>query len=94
MQPMPSAACRKLLHLAMVLWWCRIVSYDCKLDLVTVQSNIDGPRYQRDILETVVFQFDSHALVTRPVVMDDNPRPHRTRRAIHFIQRNVITTIP
>ena len=44
------------------------VSHDWVLDLVTVQSNLNGPRYQREIRETVVVpHYDNHALVTRPV---------------------------
>ena len=53
-----------------------------------------GPRYQRVILETVVIpHFDNHDLATRPVLMDDNARPYRTRTVMDFLQRNAITTI-
>ena len=51
------------------------ILHDCKLDLVTVHSNLNRPRYEKDILETIVVSyFDSHALVTRPKFMD-NVRP-------------------
>ena len=30
------------------------VLHDCKLDLLCGQGNLNGPRYPRDILETVV----------------------------------------
>ena len=36
------------------------VSHDCKLNLVTVQGNLKGPRYQNDILETVVIPLRDH----------------------------------
>ena len=33
---------------------CRCVSHDCKLYMVTVQDDLNRPRYQRGIQETVV----------------------------------------
>ena len=54
------------------------ILHDCKLDVVTVQGNLNGPRYQRGITETVVVaHFDIHALAMRPVFMGDNARPVR-----------------
>ena len=82
---MPPAASRKPFHLR---WFCDGVgmrSNDCKLDLVTVQGNLNGPRYQRDIPNTVdIPHFDNHALATRPVCMDDNAIPHRTLTVMVF----------
>ena len=53
-----------------------------------------GPRYQRVILETVVIpHFDNHDLATRPVLMDDNARPYRTRTVMDILQWNASTTI-
>ena len=76
---------------AVIVWGC--VSHDCNLDLVTVQSNLNGSRYQRDILETdVVSHFDNHTFATRPVFMD-NARPHRTSVVMDFLLQNAITTI-
>ena len=47
-------------------WGC--VSHDCKSDLTTLQGNLNGPRYQRYILEIVVVpHFVNHALSTKPV---------------------------
>ena len=55
---------------SVMVWGC--VSHDSKLDLVTVQGNLNGKRYQRDILETVVVtNVYIHALATKPVFMDD-----------------------
>jgi hypothetical protein len=56
------------------------ISHDCKLDLVTIQGNLTGDQYIRDVLQPVVVpHFDIHPLATRPVYMDDNARPHRSR---------------
>ena len=52
-----------ILLLAVMVWEC--VSHDCKLDLVTVQGNLNEPRYQRDILKTIiVLHFDKYTLAT------------------------------
>jgi hypothetical protein len=41
---------------------------DCKLDLVTIQGNLTGDQYIRDVLQPVVVtHFDNHPLATRPV---------------------------
>ena len=78
---------------SVMVWGC--VSHDCKLDLITVQGNLNGPRCKGDILEiVVVLHFNKHALATKPVFMDDNARPHRTRAVMNFLQRNVITNLP
>ena len=62
------------------LWFCDGVGmHGCMLDLVTVQGSLNGPRYQRDILETIVLpHFDNHALAMRPVFIDDSARFHQT----------------
>ena len=61
-----------------MVWRC--ISHDCKLDLVTIQGNLTGDQYIRDVLQPVVVPlFDNHPLATRPVHMDDNARPHRSR---------------
>ena len=61
---------------SVMVWGC--ISHDCKLDLVTIQGNLTGDQYIRDVLQPVdVPHFDNHPLVTRPVHMDDNARPHR-----------------
>ena len=52
------------------------LSYDCKLDLITVRGNLNEQIYRQNILEaSVVPHFDNHPLNTRPVFMDDNARP-------------------
>ena len=61
--------------------------FDCKLDLVTAHGRLNGPRNQKDILETVVVSHgENHDLATKPVFMDDNARSHRTRALMDFVQ--------
>jgi hypothetical protein len=56
---------------SVMVWGC--ISHDCKLDLVTIQGNLTGDQYIRDVLQPVVVPyFDNHPLTTRPVYMDDN----------------------
>jgi hypothetical protein len=56
-----------------LVWGC--ISHDCKLDLVTIQGNLTGDQYVRDVLQPVVVpHFDNHPLATGPVYMDDNAR--------------------
>ena len=63
---------------SVMVWGC--ISHDCKLYLVTIQDNLTGDQYIRDVLQPVVVpHFDNHPLATRPVYMDDNARPHRSR---------------
>jgi hypothetical protein len=58
----------------------------CKLDLVTTQGNLAGDQYIRDVLQPVVVpHFDNHPLATRPVYMDDNARPHRSRAVTAYL---------
>ena len=42
----------------------------------------------------IVPHFDNHALADRPMFMDDNARPHRTRIVQHFLQQEAVQTIP
>ena len=75
-----------------MVWGC--VSHDCKLDLVTVQATLTGQKYQTDILETALIpHFDDHPLLTRPVFMDDNARPHRSYAVIECLHQNAISTL-
>jgi hypothetical protein len=68
----------KISRFTVMVWRC--ISHDCKLDLVTMQGNLTGDQYIRDVLQPVVVPlFDNHPLATRPVYMDDNARPHRSR---------------
>jgi hypothetical protein len=73
-----------------MVWGC--ISHDCKLDLVTKQGNLTGDQY---ILQPVVVpHFDNHPLATRPVYMDDNPSPHRSRAVTAYLQREAVTSVP
>ena len=76
-----------------MIWGC--ISYDCKLDLVTIQDNLTGDQYIRDVLQpVVVHHFDNHPLVTKPVYMDDNARPHRSRAVTAHLQSEAVTSVP
>jgi hypothetical protein len=56
---------------SVMVWGC--ISHDCKLDLITIQGNLTGDQYIRDVLQPVVVpNFDNHTLATMPVYMDDN----------------------
>ena len=38
--------------------------------------------------------FDNHPLATRPVYMDDNARPHRSRAVTAYLQSEAVTSVP
>jgi transposase len=48
----------------------------------------------RDVLQPVVPHFDNHPLATRPVYMDDNARPHRSRAVTAYLQSKAVTSVP
>jgi hypothetical protein len=76
-----------------MVWGC--ISHDCKLDLVTIQGNLTSDQYIRDVLQPVVVpHFDNHPLATRPVYMDDNARPHRSRAVAAYLQSEAVTSVP
>jgi transposase len=77
----------------MVWWWC--ISPDCKLDLVTIQGNLTGDQYIRDVIQPVVVpHFDNHPLATRHVYMEDNARPRRSRAVTNYLQSEAVTSVP
>jgi hypothetical protein len=52
---------------SVMVWWC--ISHDCKLDLVTIQGNLTGDQYIREVIQPVVVpHFDNHPLSTRHVI--------------------------
>ena len=76
-----------------MVWGC--ISHDCKLDLVTIQGNLNDDQYIRDVLQSVVVShFDNHPLATRSVYMDDNARPHRARAVTANLQSEAVTSVP
>ena len=76
-----------------MIWDC--ISHDCKLEMVTIQGNLRGDRYIEQVLEPVVVpHFDNHPLATRPVFMDDNARPHRSRAVTSYLQNNAVESMP
>jgi hypothetical protein len=63
--------------------------------LYVLDGNLTGQKYRDNVLAPrVVSHFDNHALVDRPMFMDDNARPHRARIVQHFLQQEVVQTIP
>ena len=71
------------------------ISHDCKLDLITIQGDLTGDQYIRDVLQPVVVpHFDNHPLTTRPVYMDNNARPHRSRAVTACLQSEAVTSVP
>jgi transposase len=76
-----------------MVWGC--ISHDCKVDLVIIQGNITGDQYIRDVLQPVVVpHFDNHPLATRPVYMNDNARPRRSRVVTAYLQSEAVTSVP
>ena len=78
---------------SVVIWGC--VSHDCKLQMVTVQGNLNGQQYMQHILDPVLVpHFDNHPLVTHPTFKDDNARPHHTRAVTAYLQNEAIMILP
>lgn len=77
---------------SVMVWGC--VSYDCKVDLITVRGNLNVQSYRQNIPEaSIVPHFDNH-LNTRPVFMDDNAKPHRARVVTDYLCDESIPTLP
>ena len=75
------------------VWGC--FSFDCKLNLYVLDSNLTGQKYRDNVLAPrVVPHFDSHALAYSPMFMNDNARPHRARIVQHLLQQAAVQTIP
>ena len=58
------------------------LSNDCKLDLVTIQGNLTGDQYTRDVFQPVV------------VPHFDNARSHRSRAVTACLQSEAVTSVP
>ena len=63
-----------------MVWGC--ISHDCKLDLVTIQGNLTGDQYIRDVLQPVV------------VLHFDNARSNRSRAVTAYLQSEAVTSVP
>ena len=65
------------------------------MDLITIPMTLHAQRYQQEVLDAaVIHHFDNHPLATRPIIMDDNTRPHRGRAVIAHLRNNAIETLP
>jgi transposase len=62
-----------------MVWGC--ISHDCKLDLVTIQGNLTGDQYIRDVLQPVVAPHF------------DNARSHRSRVVTAYLQSEAVTSV-
>ena len=75
---------------SVMVWGC--VSHDCKLDLITINGKLTGEKYIKDMFAPVVLpHFDNHTLESRPLFLDDNARPHRSRAVRAFLRMNPST---
>ena len=71
---------------SVMVWGC--ISYDCRLDLITIPGTLNAQRYQENVLEPhVVPHFEAHTLASTPIFMDDNATPHH-------LQATAIETLP
>ena len=85
---------RFLLHVAhgrMRVWRYTNTAYAPR----NIPGNLTGDQYIREVLQPVVVpHFDNHPLATRPVYMDDNARPHRSRAVTAYLQNEAMTSVP
>jgi hypothetical protein len=65
-----------------MVWGC--IFHDCKLDLVTIQGNLTGDQYIRDVLQPVVVPhlLSSYQWILRQVLK------FQPRRAKHHAKRD------
>jgi hypothetical protein len=71
------------------VWGC--FSQKCNLDLYVLDGTLTGQKYRDQTLRPlVVLHFDCHPLASRPILMDDNARPHRARRVQDYLQQEAI----
>ena len=76
-----------------MIWGC--ISHNCKLELVTIRGNLTDDQYLRDVLQPVVVpHFDNYPLAARPVFMNDNTRPHRSRAGTAYFPSEAVTSLP
>jgi hypothetical protein len=55
--------------------------------LYVLHGNLRGQKYRENVLAPhVIPHFDNHALVNRPMFMDDNARPHIALIVQHLLQ--------
>ena len=56
-----------------------MVSYERKTPLTTVHGNLNGTRYQDEILDVIVRPYFQHFQAEQPIFTDDNACPHWAR---------------
>ena len=60
-----------------MVWGC--FSHDHKLDLKVVKQTLTGQRYIDDIFELILYPLFRAHQAARPIIQDDNARPHSAR---------------
>ena len=66
---------------SVMLWGC--VSYDWKIDLITISGTVNAQRHRDGVLEPILMpHFDDHTLASRPIFMADNARTYRARSVV------------
>ena len=70
------------------------ISHECKLEIITIQGNLIGDLYIRDVLQPVVPHFDNHPLATMPVYMDDNAQASSFKSSNAYLQSEAVTCVP
>ena len=77
---------------SVMVWGC--ISYDCKMDRITVSKTLNAQQYQQEVLDAAVIpHFDNHPLATRSIFMDDNATPHRGTAVNAHLRNNAIETL-
>ena len=68
---------RHLIGGSVMVWG--MMSYQRKTPLTTVHGNLNGTRYQDEILDVVVRPHFQQFQAEQPIFTDDNACPHRAR---------------
>ena len=67
------------------------VTFDCKVDLVDIRGNWNGPRYVDEILEPHVEpHINNHALNDHPIFVQDGATPHTARISQDYLHNAAI----
>ena len=71
------------------------ISHECKLELVTIQGNLTGDQYIRDVLQPVVVPHcHNHPLATRLCIWMITPGPNCSSAATAYLQGEAVTYVP
>ena len=60
-----------------------------------LDGTLTGVKFSDDTLQNYgIPHFDDHNLASRPIFMDDNPRPHRVQTVQQYLQDVAINGLP